>query len=86
MKVTELRLAKLFSSKAKVASTTGQYPAVVAKKVEGSFCFVLLLEQLFQCHRRKFSRPKLLILRFRFFFLPNICMVGPSLEYLASSK
>ncbi|XP_062175287.1 uric acid degradation bifunctional protein TTL isoform X2 [Alnus glutinosa] len=34
MKVTELRLAKLFSSKAKVASTTNQYPAVVAKKVE----------------------------------------------------
>uniref|UniRef100_A0A2N9IMQ3 Uncharacterized protein n=1 Tax=Fagus sylvatica TaxID=28930 RepID=A0A2N9IMQ3_FAGSY len=34
MKVTELRLKKLFSSKTKVSSTSDQYPAVVAKKVE----------------------------------------------------
>ncbi|KAM4072461.1 hypothetical protein ACJW30_11G135100 [Castanea mollissima] len=34
MKVTELRLKKLFTSKAKVSSTSDQYPAVFAKKVE----------------------------------------------------
>ncbi|KAB1225065.1 Uric acid degradation bifunctional protein TTL [Morella rubra] len=34
MKITELRLAKLFSSKAKEFSMAGQYPALVAKKVE----------------------------------------------------
>ena len=39
MKVTELRLKKLFTSKAKVSSTSDQYPAVFAKKVEGTCCF-----------------------------------------------
>uniref|UniRef100_A0A7N2R2R4 Transthyretin/hydroxyisourate hydrolase domain-containing protein n=1 Tax=Quercus lobata TaxID=97700 RepID=A0A7N2R2R4_QUELO len=34
MKVTELRLKKLFTGKAKVSSTSDQYPAVFAKKVE----------------------------------------------------
>jgi len=34
MKVTELCLAKLFSSKANVSLTADQYPAVAAKKVE----------------------------------------------------
>lgn len=34
MKITEQRLAKLFSSKAGVSSTTYQYPAVATKKLE----------------------------------------------------
>ncbi|XP_015895634.1 uric acid degradation bifunctional protein TTL isoform X2 [Ziziphus jujuba] len=34
MKITELRLAKLFSSKAKETSTGDHYPAAVAKKAE----------------------------------------------------
>lgn len=37
MKITELRLAKLFSSKAKETSTGDHYPAAVAKKAEGNF-------------------------------------------------
>lgn len=44
MKVTELRLKKLFTSKAKVSSTSDQYPAVFAKKVEGTCCFFFLLK------------------------------------------
>ena len=44
MKVTELRLKKLFTSKAKVPSTSDQYPAVFAKKVEGTCCFFFLLK------------------------------------------
>ncbi len=61
MKVTELRLKKLFSSKTKVSSTSDQYPAVVVKKVEGTFCFVLLLKQLLWYQKRKFNWPTLLI-------------------------
>ena len=36
MKITELRLAKLFSTKAEVASTGNQYSEAVAKKAEGN--------------------------------------------------
>ena len=36
MKVTELRLAKLFSTKAKVSSTREQYPESASKKAEGN--------------------------------------------------
>lgn len=37
MKITELRLAKLFSSKAKDSSIGDQYPVAVSKKAEGNF-------------------------------------------------
>lgn len=36
MKVTELRLAKLFSSKIKAASTIGKYPTISATNAEGT--------------------------------------------------
>lgn len=68
MKITELRLAKLFSSKAK--DTIDQYPAVVAKKVEGtyfSFCF----RTTFSISEKGIYLVKLLNLRFRCCFTPT---------------
>lgn len=40
MKITELRYAKLFSSRANGSSTTDKHPAVVVKKAEGEFFFL----------------------------------------------
>ncbi|XP_028787279.1 uric acid degradation bifunctional protein TTL isoform X3 [Neltuma alba] len=40
MKITELRLAKLFSSTENVSSTTDKYPTVVAKKAEGRLSII----------------------------------------------
>ena len=44
MKVTELRLAKLFSTQVKAASISTQNPETAAKKAGGTF----VLELLFQ--------------------------------------
>lgn len=41
MKITELRLAKLFSMRANDSSTTDKNPTIAAKKAEGKFMFFL---------------------------------------------
>lgn len=56
MKITELRLAKLFSSKENIVSTTDKYSTIVAKKAEGtSGYFVMFYVWLFQKHFFKFG-------------------------------
>lgn len=42
MKITELRLAKLFSSRENTSSTNDKYSTVAAKKAEGTSFYVLL--------------------------------------------
>lgn len=42
MKITELRLAKLFSSRENISSTTDKCSTIVAKKAEGTFKYFVM--------------------------------------------